>query len=180
MLEKNIFIGGCFTGWGSLLFFDTEEHQIPTDKGFKSLVDIPKLGPQWKIIHEFKPTDHLELQTAIALTAGKPAHSGVFLIFGPLNIYLCGFFGDDPAHTILKSTQLPKIGEWSRIEMSHEEVDGKYFLSLSVGGREVARAEADPSLKRLTDVNVKVGFLEEVPMPNQPGFVRRLVILEKR
>ena len=80
--------------------------------------------------------------------------------------------------------------------MSHEEVDGKYFLSLSVGGREVARTEAEPEysdLKKLTDVNVTLGYPEGVLLDdskvevgyhegilNQPGFLRRLVILEKR
>ena len=75
------------------------------------------------------------------------------------------------------STQLPMVGEWTKLEFSHEEVDGKYFLSFSVGGREVNRKEADPDLRKLTDVKISVGTLREIQF--QPGFVRKLIILEK-
>ena len=116
----------------------------------------------------------------MSVTAGNPVHAEVLLSFQPpLPLYLSGFFGDhDPGHTILKGTQLPSIGEWTRIEMSHEEVDGKYFLSFSVGGREAGRMEAGQDLKKLTDVKVTIGHHEGTQA--QPGFVRRLVILEKR
>ena len=162
------------------------------------MADIPRLGSQWKIIHEFKPTEYPQLSLpAITVTAGKPVHSGFFLTFWPGIIWLDGFFRHEYPHwTILQSSQLPKVGEWTRIEMSHEEVDGKYFLSLSVGGREAARTEAEPEysdLKKLTDVNVTLGYPEGVLLDdtkvevgyhegilNQPGFLRRLVILEKR
>ena len=74
----------------------------------------------------------------------------------------------------MSSTQLPKVGEWTKLELSHEEVDGKYFLSFSVGGREVGRKEAGPDLRNLTDVEIDVGG------SSQPGFIRRLVVLEKQ
>ena len=78
------------------------------------------------------------------------------------------------------SCQLPKIGEWTRIEFGHEKVDEKYFLSLSVGGREVGRKEVtlNSDLRRLTDVKVGFGTSDEECL--QPGFIRRLVILEKQ
>ena len=56
-------------GWGNLVFFDTEERRLPlpglifpawdwdweTDET-KILARIPKLGSQWRIIFDFKPT----------------------------------------------------------------------------------------------------------------------------
>ena len=66
-------------------------------------------------------------------------------------------FTDNPSKSCVASTQPPEAGEWTRIEMSHAEVDGKYFLSLSVGGREVGRMEADPRLRQLTLVKVVIG-----------------------
>ena len=81
----------------------------------------------------------------------------------------------------VKSTQLPKVGEWTRIKMSHEKVDEKYFLSLSVGGRELGRSEVtDPLLQKLTDVTVIIGTRGTEGRFCQPGFIRRLVILEKQ
>ena len=49
-----MFNDGFFAGWGNLVFFDTEEHQISAKK--VTLAKITKLGNQWKIIHDFKPT----------------------------------------------------------------------------------------------------------------------------
>ena len=77
------------------------------------------------------------------------------------------------------STQLPKVGEWTRVEIGHEKVDEKYFLALSIGGREVGRKEVtDPKLRKLTDVKIGIGHWDEER--RQPGFIRRLVVLEKR
>ena len=77
------------------------------------------------------------------------------------------------------STQLPKVGEWTRVEIGHEKVDEKYFLFLSVGGREVGREEVtDPGLRKLNDVKVIISSNKWERC--QPGFIRRLVVLEKR
>ena len=79
----------------------------------------------------------------------------------------------------LVSTQLPKVGEWTRVEIGHEKVDEKYFLALSVGGREVGRKEVTgPGLRKLTDFKIRIGHPDEEY--RQPGFIRRLVVLEKR
>ena len=79
----------------------------------------------------------------------------------------------------VESTQLPKVGEWTRIEFGHEKVDEKYFLSLSLGGREVGRKEVtNPELRKLTDIQVCIG--DQIQEHSQPGLIRRLVILEKR
>ena len=80
----------------------------------------------------------------------------------------------------LQSNQLPELGEWTRIEISHEEEEeGKYFLSLTVGGREVGREEvADPQLRELIDAKVTIGHTDREL--TQPGFIRRLVVLEKQ
>ena len=112
----------------------------------------------------------------LCVGAGKPAHSAIIIEFLPpdIGVVHCIMEGDNPTHVESRvvSSQLPKVGEWTRIEISHKKVDGKYFLSLSVGGREVGRAEAGADLKKLTDVVISIG-------KRQPGFVRRLVVLEK-
>ena len=78
------------------------------------------------------------------------------------------------------SAQLPKVGEWTRIEFGHEKVGDKYFLYLSVGGREVGRKRVknNPELRNLTDVEICLGLSESDTC--QPGFIRRLVVLGKR
>ena len=75
------------------------------------------------------------------------------------------------AQRVAAGDQVPKVGEWTRIEISHKEEEGKYFLSLAVGGEHVGRAEVtDPVLKNPTDVKLFIGK----PHP-LPGNVRRVV-----
>ena len=79
--------------------------------------------------------------------------------------------------TTVESSQLPKIGEWTKIEVGHENLDGMFFLYLSIGGREVGRTyNIDPRLMKLTDVCVTLGLANQQFC--QPGFIRRLIVLE--
>ena len=156
------------------------------------LTKIPKLESQWKIIHDFKPTEYLHetdprrppLGLFVATGDGRPKWVSIVGICFPFqNIGLLhGITGDnnqiEPQQPV-KSTQLPKVGEWTRIELGHEKVDGKYFLSLSVGGREVGRKEVtDPELRKPTEFTVCIGNQKRVHC--QPGFIRNLIVLEKR
>ena len=151
------------------------------------LTKIPKLGSQWKIIHDFKPTEYLQ-GTSVGLFVGTgdgktPGNSFVGIWFPfPKIAVVHGILGDNnqiQAPQFIQGNQRPKVGEWTRIEIGHEKVDGKYFLSLSVGGREVGRKEVtDRGLRNLTEVKVYIG--SAVRERYQPGFIRKLVILEKR
>ena len=82
-----------------------------------------------------------------------------------INIDRPGFEAD-----LVESSQVPEVGKWTRIEISHEEKDGEYFLALSVGGQEVERTEAHPDLKKLADVQIIAGGDSHGLIP-QPGFI---------
>ena len=64
------------------------------------------------------------------------------------------------------------------IILCDDKVDEKYFLFLSVGGREVGRKEVTDPVRNLTDLKVCIGNTNKERC--QPGFIRRLVVLEKR
>ena len=67
---------------------------------------------------------------------------------------------------------MPKIGEWTRLEISHEEKEGKFFLSLAIGDKEVEKKKMKTTrMAKLTDVEISIGW--------QPGFIKRLLVLEK-
>ena len=154
------------------------------------MAKIPNLGEsQWKIIHDFKPTEYPQEEAGPplglrVLTDGKaPRNSFVGICFPFPKIALVhGIFGSNKKFQFQQdvgSTQLPKVGEWTRIEIGHEKVDSKYFLSFSVGGREVGRKEVtDPGLRNLTDATFLIGRPERERY--QPGFIRRLIVLEKQ
>ena len=61
----NTFNGGRFAGWGHLVYFDTAEHKT-SEAG--AIAKIPKLGAEWKIIHEFKPTENIQDGQAVGLS----------------------------------------------------------------------------------------------------------------
>ena len=154
------------------------------------MAKIPKLGSQWRIIYDFKPTEYLQAANISRSCRGlyvitgesrTPGNSYFATYFPFPKICLAhGFHVDNNQAQIqpaVASTQLPKVGEWTRMEIGHEKVDDKYFLSLSVGGREVGRKEVDdPGLRKPTNVKVRIGSLTQ---RIQPGFIRRLVVLEK-
>ena len=148
---------------------------------------LPKLASQWKIIHDFKATEYLQTfqqPGSLCVRVEKPFRHGlVGLCFSFPKIVLAHSIlreNNQPEKGVfLQSNQLPEVGEWTRIEISHEEVEGKYFLSLSVGGREVGREEVtDPQLRELTDAKVTIGHNDREL--SQPGYIRRLVVLEKQ
>ena len=123
-----------------MVFFDIEEHQIPTEGGHKILADIPKLGTQWKIIYELNSTECLQSgdpakgTLGLGVIAGDPIHSGIFMGFLPPNVRLVHGIYEGPnsiqATPFLESSQLPEIGEWTGIEISHEEASGAQVFYL--------------------------------------------------
>ena len=141
-----------FAGWGNLVFFDPEEHQI-TDKKVL-LASIPKLEAQWKIIHEIKlgyPEYPVPASLTLEMTCDEiPNHTmefefDSFLGYPGLNVLV---FGMD---------QLPKLPEWTRIEISHVEEGGQYFLSVTVGVWTKGRQASELNLSNLTDVKIYSG-----------------------
>ena len=111
----NIFVA-IFSGWRRLRYFDLDEHQFE----YQFLAKIHKLGDQWKVIFDFKPT-----------AAGS---AGLLLCFG-LDLQ---HYGDYSIHLKEGSTslssyrnmasrnvlgesmhQLSEVGKWMRFELRH-------------------------------------------------------------
>ena len=116
-----------FADWGNLVFFDTQEHQILNVR--HELVTIPKLETQWKILYDVKRMmlNPRKIYATLSIYVGRDA----FLLasVSPPQILLGGYLQGD-AQQFAAGDQVPKVGEWTRIEIGHEEEDGKYFLSL--------------------------------------------------
>ena len=143
----------------------------------KTLATIPKLKAQWKIIYDFKPTEYINNQftSSLGVLVGGRVRLDMDIVFSSSQFGLELWRWDGVDQLLLESSQLPTIGEWTRIEVSHEEEDGKFFLSFAVGGRELGRKEAtDPEFREMTDVRIDIGRHRI-----QPGFIRRLLVLQK-
>ena len=137
-----------------------------------------KLKAQWKIIHDFKPTEYLDDQyPRYSLGVSVDGRVGLDIFSSSSDFGLELWTRDGEDQQLVESNQLPRIGEWTRIEISHEEEDGKFFLSFGVAGRELERKEAtDLELQGTTDVAIGIGLGTS---NIQPGLIRRLVVLQK-
>ena len=98
----------CYAGWGNLVYFDTDEHQITHKRG--TIAEIPKLGSQWKVIHDFKPTDYRQaadstrpsVDLGVFTRDGTPGSSFVPIFFLLPKIGLKhGFFNDNNQFQVL-------------------------------------------------------------------------------
>ena len=79
-------------------------------------------------------------------------------------------------NVLFESNQLPKVGEWTRIEIGYEKGEnGKLFLTFTVGGKMLATMDYLGGFE-FTDVRIGIGVNHQ---DFQPGFIRRLVVLEK-
>ena len=180
---------GTFAGWGRLRYFDLGEREI----GYTTtLADIPKMGNQWKVIHDFKPTAYLSDDNCNGVTVPATISmtqegcidqdSRDFCMAFPVGEGCVRLFASYMPEG--DSMQLPQIGEWTRIELTQEfdKNADKYFLSLSFDGVEVIKIwdeeyliDAISDVEQLWDAKIEIGE-QDVQIP---GFIKRLVVLEK-
>ena len=164
-------------------YFDLGEHLI-NGPALTTLAKIPNLAAQWKVIHEFNPTEYLK-DSRIAIWV-KFADECYSLAFSPDGV---GLLFDEEIHggtiqNVIAATQpdqLPLIGEWTRIEITHavDEETGKYAISVSIAGIEVMKEVELFDWESLgMDATIGLGdpYSRELSMP---GVVRGLAVLEK-
>ena len=178
-----IFVSNLYSaGWGNLVFFDADEHQI-TDKPVL-LASIPRLEAQWKIIHEFKPTEYPQLDQcldSLQITYDDWSNDGgipnLTTSCEPESLNL-ELNGPDCSGRVFKM-DLPKLQEWTRIEISHVEEGGQFFLSFTVGGQpKKSRAFRDRgNLRNMTGVKIYIGAEFE---EHQPGLVKGVLVLDQQ
>ena len=151
---------------------------------------IPKLRPQWKILHEFKPRGYVINHTPpVSLRVDAKEHR-IFEIDFPPRWGLWATNSVQMRLVLWGETRNYEVavcrapGKWSRIEISHERDDeGNHTLAMAVGGQEVGRVGVDhQNLSNLTDVKICFGSNPDVGghlLDYQDGSFRGLVVLDK-
>ena len=132
-------------GWKKLVFFDMEEREISHKE--INLANLQKMALQWKIAVDFKPTasvglNHSPLYTPLLIVTFGFGEFELRLQYRKDRIALSLF---DPLELNLwklRSTEVPMVGEWTRIEISHEEEDDKFFFVFSVGGTQIGKEDS--------------------------------------
>ena len=142
---------------------------------------IPKLGKSWKVIFDLLVEEYDE-----------ESHNEVSLLFTKGTTV--GGIEDDEAYCrvifwlkraiivkegkeygVWEDDHEIKIGDWNRIELTQEEgEDGRFSLSLAVGGLELGRLDVgNLEQEKFTDVELLLS-IEKFPMST-----KRLLVLEK-
>ena len=167
-----------------MIFFDINEHQIG-DK--VCCFQMPKLGDQWKIFFDFKPTEYIQderQRIVMSLVVGHndPRVAGYSLTIGSPKISLrCRIMHPNASaavHSVgkVESNELPVVGEWTRVEISREKEEDKYLLYLTVGGKELGKSDITFTESRAAP---RTDTFLHLHRDTQPGFIRRLVVLRK-
>ena len=155
-----------------------EEHQIEVG----TLANIQKLGDQWKVIHDLKPTAYLSAGFVNTCTFALSLQSGSYFIAFSLERGSVGLGSYTHLYKeediMVESMHLPQEGKWTRFELSREfdENAGKYVISFSVGGVEVGKAE-DENILYVQPEDARIYNPDEDGEIS--GFIRRIVVLEK-
>lgn len=177
--------------WGNLVFFDNDEMSIMM---LELVGSIPKLRPQWKIIHKFQPLSY-ETQTRDPAPVSMRIYSNEQLVL-TIDFPVVLLPSSSAQHMRLSVLcrkpcnrdyafilcQQPLLGgDWSKIEIIHEENEGRYTLVMAVEGQEMGRMDVgSPILRNLTDVKIYIGSGTVTGSDSQHGNIRDIVALDKQ
>ena len=169
-----------FTGWGKLVFFDVEEHEIKPDPDSRHyrLANLPNLGAQWKVIFDLKPVKLVQAEAGRARLVidlcGKEAgrHVRVGCMFSKWWMQAPALVAGNGVVN-LEIFEIPKLFQWTRVEVTHERFDDQFLLTLALDGKGVAKFDAHPELQRMTDVYIAAVAADS----EDEGTIKRIVVL---
>ena len=164
-----------FPGWGRLIFFKTEEQEVVRG-GLPVVATLSNLGKRWKVSFDLKPvvlTHGFSVQ-AMILARATVFHQYCNVVFTSSRAILDGRDYIPPGTAANHELQ---SGEWNRIEITHEEGEnGNFFLSLSVGNRELGKMDVGIlEQENFSDVQLYLGSNGHHSL----AFTRRLLFIEK-
>ena len=163
-----------------MVFFDVEEHEIKPDPDSRHyrLANLPNLGAQWKVIFDLKPVKLVQAEAGRARLVidlcGKEAgrHVRVGCMFSKWRMQAPALVaGNDVVNQEI--FEIPKLFQWTRVEVTHERFDDQFLLTLALDGKGVAKFDAHPELQRMTDVLIAAVAADS----EDEGTIKRIVVL---
>ena len=171
------------SGWGRLVYYDPAEHKITNNSTI--VARISKMASQWKIVHDFKPTDYpaafIHPRTILSLSSSSTRGFMLELSVLPTKIVLEIVDTGNSVNEFVTFHEAPKLNKWNRIEITHEEEGGKYFLSFSVNDKNSNKEEVPDDFVlgsprvNFNEVEIIAGYEYE----HQPGIIKEITVLEK-
>ena len=146
------------------------------------MATISKLGSEWRVVLEFKPTEYIYghprgWTSLLHLTIGgdKALHGDrtPAIFFHPgFGIYICSSVGQDTDYCYTSSSHRPDPGIWTDIEIGQRENGNRLTFYISVSGEEV-HSVTNTETREFTDVQV---YASDPWYTAQPGYIRNLSI----
>ena len=143
-----------------------------------TVAEIPKLDKSWRIMFDLKPVEVTQGDVVVRAVISAPDYPADM----SWNTLCTVFFGTSTACMGTAMGPVPlvvnyqlRIGEWNRVQITHDEGEGGHFcLSLSVNDNEVGIMEIDEDLgeEEFDDVKLR---LEHPPST----LTRGILVIEK-
>ena len=163
------------------VFDSADEQQLAHNK---ILGLLPELGKEWRVSFEFRPTsyefnevanliqlttggvstEHGSMTPTISFEKGNNEKIKMFMITS-MNLNANFYFQ-------LGSVPVPKIGEWTKIEVDQRQEGCGYVVAISLANKEVSRIENLRPRKFSNVIVLASNAVDEV----QPGSIRQLTI----
>ena len=160
-------------------FFLEEELEVSENN---LLATISKLGSEWRVVFEFKPTNYINgsfegwtnlLHLTIGGDIGRHGDRTPAIFFHPdRGIYICSSVGQDDDYCFQSSPLRPTLGIWTNIEIGQRENGNRLSYYISVAGEEV-HSVTNTQPREFADVKVYASDPWYTP---QPGYIRNLSI----
>ena len=148
------------------------------------LTTLPTLGKEWRVTHDFKPTEYLNhYANSLHMTIEKDIRNSEYgnSQYGDRTPAIWPSTPEDGFHTTsavngIKSYHQdfdrPPVGAWTTIAMSQTLEGGKYVYRITMGGQEVHAVENRVPAE-FQDVKV---YASNPWYDAQPGSIRNLVV----
>ena len=143
------------------------------------LTTLPSLGKEWRVTHEFRPTDYSAKGWTNSLHLTKGGNKGhgkrtPAIFFHATKGIVVAFAKDDSSNTkhYIKGDDRPPTNEWTRIKISQELLNQKYMITIRIGCKTVFTVQ-NKKPNEYSEIKV---YASDQFYAALPGSIRNLII----
>ena len=162
------------------VYFSPQGHNDGTELVRDNLLTtLPSLGKEWRVTHEFRPTDYSAKgwTNSLHLTTEGNKKRMPAIFFHASKGMVVAFPKDNSSNTkhYIKEDDRPAINEWTRIKIAQELLKGKYMITITIGCKKVFEVQNNKPNK-YSEVQV---FTSNPFYAAHPGSIRNFIIETK-
>ena len=159
------------------IFFQPKEHNIIKNS---LLTTLPTLKKEWRVSHEFFPTDYSSeewtdsLHLTIEGDKKQYGHKTPAILFRPgQGLYISSAISGNPSYSWETFTDIPPLNTWTNITITQEQdSNSKFMFSIMIGDKLVHTTE-NTQPQEFSNVRV---YASNPWWTAQPGKIKNLVV----